>query len=68
MEPTLPRLWTVQDVSLWLSCPARQVIRWAKAGKLPSIALPDGELMFDPVELTKWLARQRAEGTADVAK
>jgi len=62
MEHTLPRLWTAQEVALWLSCSTRQVIRWAKAGHLPSILLPDGERMFDPVELAAWLAKRRAEG------
>jgi hypothetical protein len=44
------------------------VVRWAKSGKLPSIKLPDGELVFDPAELAAWLTRRRAEGSADVAK
>ena len=67
MDTALPRLWTAQDVSFWLCCPTRQVLRWAKDGKLPSIKLPDGELVFDPAELSDWLTKQRAEGTADDA-
>jgi hypothetical protein len=59
METTLPRLWSVQDVALWLTCPTRQVIRWAKAGQMPSIILPDGERVFDPAELANWLATRR---------
>jgi hypothetical protein len=68
MDTTLPRLWTAQDVAIWLSCPTRLVIRWAKAGKLPSMTLPDGEFVFDPVELSAWLTKRRAEGPADVAE
>jgi hypothetical protein len=65
METTLPRLLTAQDVGLWLVCPTRQVIRWAKAGQLPSITLPDGELMFDQSELAAWIERRRKGDVAD---
>jgi hypothetical protein len=54
-----PRFSRVKkNVALWLTCPTRHVIRWA-AGKLPSITLPDGELVFNPAELAAWLERQR---------
>ena len=68
MDTTLPRLWTAQDVALWLCSPTRQVLRWAKTGELPAKTLPDGEYVFDPLELSAWLTKRRAEGTADVAK
>jgi hypothetical protein len=59
----LPRLWNTQDVALWLNCTPRQVIRWAKAGKLPCITLPDGDVMFDPAELMAWLTTRRVQGS-----
>jgi hypothetical protein len=65
MDRPLPRLWTAQDVALWLCSPTAKVIRWAKSGKLPSIKLPDGELMFDPAELSAWLTTHRDERAAD---
>jgi hypothetical protein len=68
MENTLPRLWTAQDVAIWLSCPPRQVIRWAKAGKLPCITLPDGDVMFDPAVLAAWLTTRRAQGDDHAAE
>jgi predicted site-specific integrase-resolvase len=59
MDHALPRLCTAQEVALWLTCPTRQVIRWAKEGRLPCITLPDGERMFDPSELAAWMQAQR---------
>jgi hypothetical protein len=31
------------------------VIRLARRGKIPSIELPGGELVFDPDDLARWL-------------
>jgi excisionase family DNA binding protein len=65
METKLPRLLTIQDVALWLACPTRQVVRWAKAGELPFITLPDGELMFEQSELAAWIELRRNGDVGD---
>jgi hypothetical protein len=59
MSTALPSLWTPHDVALWLSIPPARVVRLARRGVLPSISLPDGEVLFDPAELAHWLEALR---------
>jgi hypothetical protein len=59
MIGTTPQYWTAQDVGLWLTLPTGRVIRLARRGAIPCIVLPDGELLFDPAELTAWLDAHR---------
>ena len=59
METTLPRLWTPQDVALWLTVPTDRVVRLARKGLIPHVLMPDGELLFDPAELATWIESHR---------
>jgi hypothetical protein len=53
---TLPaNLWTELKVATLLSLPVRTVVRMAKAGQIPCAVLPNGDLVFDPADLAKWL-------------
>jgi hypothetical protein len=56
---------TPQDVGLWLNMPTARVIRLARKGEIPCLALPDGELLFDPTELVAWIARLRKPVTPE---
>jgi hypothetical protein len=64
----LPYLITTLDVGIWLSMPTARVLCLARAGKIPCLLLPDGEIAFDRDELTRWsegLRQQpREEGNA----
>ena len=55
MSNTLPTLLTAHDVASWLGMPTRRVVRLARAGDIPSLTLPDGEIAFDAAELTAWI-------------
>jgi hypothetical protein len=63
MSPALPSLLTPQDVGLWLNMPTARVIRLARKGAIPCLTLPDGELLFDPVELVPWIDQLRKPAT-----
>jgi hypothetical protein len=58
---TLPNLMTAMDVGLWLTLSARQVERMARRGEIPSVTLPNGDLLFDAAELARWVEALRAE-------
>ncbi len=59
MDTLIPHLWTPQDVGLWLTVPTEKVIRLARRGLIPCVCLPDGELLFDPTDLSAWIADKR---------
>ena len=48
-------------VGNWLCLPTRTVERMAKLGEIPSITLPNGELVFDHMELHEWLEKLRKQ-------
>jgi hypothetical protein len=41
--------------------PTRHVERMAKRGQIPSITLPNGDIVFDQAELLMWLDHLRDE-------
>jgi predicted site-specific integrase-resolvase len=43
------------QVSSRLGVPMTQLRRWAKAGRIPCLILPDGSILFDPSEFAAWL-------------
>jgi hypothetical protein len=45
--PTLPRLLTPTQVGDWLCLSPLQVERMARRQDIPSVRLPNGDLMFD---------------------
>jgi hypothetical protein len=70
VDATLPVLLTPHDVGLWLTLPTNEVLRLARRGQIPSITLPNGEVMFEPARLARWVAGLPAgapggEGAAD---
>ncbi len=61
-DAILPQLLTPMEVGAWLSLPTREVERLARRRAIPCITLPNGELVFDAVDLAAWVARLKAEG------
>jgi hypothetical protein len=58
---TLPVLLSSTDVGQWLNLSPGQVERMARRGQVPSIRLPNGDLLFDRVELLQWLDHLREQ-------
>ena len=56
MSDTL--LTTAEAAQLLRMLPAR-LVRFAKAGKLPTVLLPDGELRFDAADLRGWIEQYK---------
>ena len=65
MSTSLPTLLTPHEVAHWLSQPAARVVRLARAGQIPCLKLPDGKLLFDPRELSRWVERLRTGEAAN---
>jgi hypothetical protein len=62
----LPALLTPGEVSKWLLLPLRTVERLGRAGELPAVELPNGDLLFEADALIVWLkTRRTAEGVKD---
>jgi hypothetical protein len=59
MSTRLPRTLLIGDVARILYLPVRYVERMAADGLIPHILLPGGELLFDEVELCRWLDQRR---------
>jgi len=58
-QPELPYLLSAYEVAAWLLLTERRILRMAKAGELPCVQLPDGNVMFEKPALLEWLALQR---------
>ena len=56
------RLLTPDEVDKLLRYPRGRSARLARAGRLPSIALPDGELRFDPEAIERMIATAQGKG------
>lgn len=46
--------------------PAR-VVRLTRAGEIPYVALPDGELRYDPADLWEWACAHKRRSVGEVA-
>jgi hypothetical protein len=55
VDATLPVLLTAHDVGLWLTLPTSEVVRLARRGQIPCVTLPNGEVMFEPARLARWV-------------
>lgn len=56
-------LLTCGEVEQLLRYPRGRAAKLAKAGKLPAIFLPDGEIRFCQRDITALMTREHAEGT-----
>ena len=54
----MKHLLTPREVEQSLRYPRGRSVRLAKAGLLPAIFLPDGEIRFDPEAIEKALTKQ----------
>ena len=52
------RLLTARKVAELLDVSVETVLRWTRAGKLPAIKLPSGQIRFDGDTLDDWLAER----------
>jgi len=57
-------LLTQDEAADILKLSARQVLRLAGKGQLPSIRLPNGEVRFDPGDLRRWVETCKQPATA----
>ena len=64
---TTPRLLTARETAAVLRLSATRVLRLARAGELPHVALPTGEIVFDLKDLARWIAAHKwASGESEV--
>ncbi|HOA75966.1 MAG TPA: helix-turn-helix domain-containing protein [Phycisphaerae bacterium] len=54
------QLLTPKDVDTILRYPSGRAARLARAGKLPHVTLPDGEIRFDQAEIEELLAESKS--------
>jgi excisionase family DNA binding protein len=59
------RLLTAREVAGQIGISTTVVLKWARAGLMPSVKLPGGAVRFEPVEITEWLARCRRGGATE---
>jgi hypothetical protein len=60
-SPPLPALLNAAQVGQWLDLSERQILRLARRGDIPSIQLPNDDIVFDQVELLMWLDHLKDE-------
>jgi hypothetical protein len=65
VDAILPRLMTPYEIGLLLSWPTARVLRMARAGQIPYVLLPDGDILFDEVDIARWIAGKKQPGGAD---
>ena len=69
MATTTAQLLTTAEAAQRLAVLPARLLRWAKAGRVPCVVLPDGEPRFSPADLDAWIATHRkpvsAEGEGD---
>ncbi|MFG1925623.1 helix-turn-helix transcriptional regulator [Cryptosporangium sp. NPDC048952] len=54
------RLWTVQDVSVYLGVPVETLYRWRKHRTGPPAARVGRHLRYDPADVRAWVRAQVA--------
>ena len=59
------RLLKPREVDLLLRYPAGRSLRLAKAGRIPCIHLPDGEIRFDEAEIEQLLKSKGGQQDAE---
>lgn len=64
MATTTTPLLTVFEAAEYLAVLPARLKRWAKAGQVPCLILPDGDVRFAVADLESWVREQRtsAEG------
>lgn len=55
METFRPRLLTPREAARWLRFPAARLVRLARAGVVPCVLLPGGDVLFAEDDLAAWL-------------
>jgi hypothetical protein len=62
MDAVLPRLMTPHEIGQLLSWPPARAVRMARAGQIPHVLLPDGDILFDEADIAQWIATRKQQG------
>jgi len=62
----MSRLLTAREVGELLGVSTETVLRWVRAGKLPSIRMPGGALRFRKCDIEEWLDERATLTRGDV--
>ena len=64
------RLLIDGEAARLLRMPLKRLARLAKAGSVPYVMLPDGDLRFDPDDLRRWVGEHKvpADSTEGTSK
>ncbi len=54
-------LLTSRDLAERLQMPRLRLERMARAGKLPAVVLPDGEIRFLDADVSRWVEEHRVQ-------
>jgi len=65
MATTSKELLDASEAAKLLSVLPARLKRWAKAGLVPCVLLPDGEARFVRADLNAWIAAHRKGGRRD---
>lgn len=66
MSTALPHLLTEVEVAGVLRIPTRRVARLARDGRIPSITLPDGSVVFDQEDIRAWIVARKVGKAEEV--
>lgn len=55
-------LFTAREVAEMLGVSTETVLRWVRAGKLPAVRLPSGQIRFEPDALDAWITERATLG------
>lgn len=64
----MTRLLTDGEAANRLRILPTRLVRMAKAGQIPHVALPDGEIRFDEGDLSRWVDRYRRPGNTEASR
>lgn len=54
---SIDRLWTVEDVSLYLGVPVKTLYQWKWRGEGPPVRKVGRHLRYDPVAVKSWATK-----------
>jgi excisionase family DNA binding protein len=60
-------LLTAREVAKLLGVTPATVLRWTRAGELPAITLPSGQIRYQQDALEQWLAGRATDGQSRVS-
>jgi len=58
-------LLDIYDATALLNLTTRRIHALVRSGKLPHVALPDGEVRFDEADLLVWISQHKQPGAKE---